>query len=155
MSETRLSAAEALAGRRLLLCGGTGFLGKVFASLLLDRFPEMGHLYLLVRSAGDARRRFREEILPSPAFDPLRRRYGGRLERHLEDKLTVVEGDVGEPLLGLAEDVAARVAAECDVVVNAAGHVVFNAPLDAALRANVSGPQHALAFARLLRRPAL
>ena len=155
MSETRLSATEALAERRILLCGGTGFLGKVFASLLLDRFPEMAHLYLLVRSAGDARRRFREEILPSPAFDPLRRRYGARLERHLEDKLTVVEGDVGEPLLGLAEDVAARLAAECDVVVNAAGHVVFNAPLDAALRANVSGAQHALAFARRLRRPTL
>ncbi|HUG55319.1 MAG TPA: AMP-binding protein [Vicinamibacteria bacterium] len=155
MSDRPFSPGEALAGRTILLCGGTGFLGKVFTSLLLDRFPEIGHLYLLVRSAGDARRRFHEEVLPSPAFDPLRRRHGPHLSAYLEEKLSVVAGDVAEPGLGLDETEAAAVAARCDVVVNVAAHVVFDAPLDSALRANVSGPRHALAFARLLRRPAL
>jgi long-chain acyl-CoA synthetase len=155
VSDARFSPSEALAGRAILLCGGTGFLGKVFTSLLLDRFPEIGHVYLLVRSAGDSMRRFDEEILPSPAFDPLRERHGPRLERYLEDKLTVVAGDVSEPGLGLGEADADRIAARADVVVNVAAHVVFNAPLDTALRANVSGPRHALAFARRLRRPAL
>src|SRR5580692_4682628 len=38
-------------GVRLLLIGGTGFLGKIFWLMLLDRLPQIGKIFLLVRSS--------------------------------------------------------------------------------------------------------
>ena len=73
------SPSAALAGRKLFVLGGTGFLGKVYVSMLLDRFPEIARVYLMVRSTADSAARFRDAVLPSPAFDPLRARHGGRI----------------------------------------------------------------------------
>ena len=39
-----LMLRQLLTGRRLLAVGGTGFLGKVWLSLLLHRYPELGHV---------------------------------------------------------------------------------------------------------------
>jgi long-chain acyl-CoA synthetase len=46
---TPLLPSRILAGKRLVVVGGTGFLGKVWVAMLLHRFPDIGHLYLLVR----------------------------------------------------------------------------------------------------------
>src|SRR5271156_6503728 len=80
--------AETLAGRRILLTGGTGFLGKVFLHLLLRWHPEIDRIYLLIR--GDARSsvsRFRREVLESPALAPLREHLGARFDRYVAEKL--------------------------------------------------------------------
>ena len=68
--------------RRILLTGGTGFLGKVFLLLMLRHHPEVERIYLLIR--GDKRsslNRFRREILDSPVMSPLREHLGSRFER--------------------------------------------------------------------------
>src|SRR5581483_9311573 len=44
-----LLPSRLFAGRRLVVVGGTGFLGKVWVSMFLHRFPDIDHLYLLVR----------------------------------------------------------------------------------------------------------
>ena len=44
---------QTLRHRRILLTGATGFLGKVFLSLLLRWHPEIDRIYLLIR--GDRR----------------------------------------------------------------------------------------------------
>jgi long-chain acyl-CoA synthetase len=152
-----LSPAEVLAGRRLLLVGGTGFLGKVALSLLLDRFPQVGRIYLMVRPGAGAgsEERFWRSVLPSPAFDPLRQRYGERLEAFLREKLVIVGGDVTRENLGYSEEEAERIAADIDVLVNCSGRVSFNPPLEAALKTNVNGTRNTLAFAKRMKRPAL
>ena len=48
-----LFPSRILAGCKLCVVGGTGFLGKVWVSMLLHHFPEVGHLYLLVRPKKD------------------------------------------------------------------------------------------------------
>ncbi|PYQ47165.1 MAG: AMP-dependent synthetase, partial [Acidobacteria bacterium] len=149
------SPSAALAGRTLFVLGGTGFLGKVYVSMLLERFPEIARVYLMVRSTADSGARFRDVILPSPAFDPLRARQGEGLEAFLARKLVVVGGDIAEENLGLPEDEAARIAEDVDVIVNCAGLVVFNPPLESALKTNVTGIRNVLAFAHRLKRPAL
>ena len=68
-------------GRRILLTGTTGFLGKVFLAMLLRWHPEIEKVYLLIR--GDLRSslgRFRREILDSPALAPVRAHLGERFD---------------------------------------------------------------------------
>ena len=67
-----------LAGVRLVVLGGTGFVGKVFWLMLLDRYPELGKIYLLVRSTKEltSEERFWNVIVNNEAFQPLRERHG-------------------------------------------------------------------------------
>ena len=75
-----LSVHNNLQDLGILLIGGTGFLGKVWLSLVLKRFPNVGHIYLIVRSRrradGSIRQshdvRFWSEVATSPALNPLR-----------------------------------------------------------------------------------
>ena len=154
---SQLKPGEIFKDRRIFLLGGTGFLGKVCLSMLLDRFPEVGLIYLMVRagSTAESESRFWETILPSPAFDPLRERYGTGLEAFLREKLVIVGGDITEENLGYSEKEAARIASEVDVLVNCSGRVTFNPPLEAALKTNVTGTLHTIAFAKRMKRPAL
>ena len=78
-----LSVSDAVAGKRVLLTGSTGFLGKVTLSMLLHRYGEvLGRVWVLVRrgSATSAEARFVEKVVRSDPFQPLRdapRRRGG------------------------------------------------------------------------------
>ena len=47
-----LYPSRLFAGKRFIVVGGTGFLGKVWVSMFLHRFPEIDHLYLMVRAKG-------------------------------------------------------------------------------------------------------
>src|SRR5450432_2470500 len=153
------SASDALRGRNLFVLGSTGFVGKVLLSMLLDRYPDIGRAYVMVRrgSGTDSESRFWQSVVTSPAFDPLREKYGGQegLAAILRDKVVVVDGDITEPNLGLSEEEAQRVAKDLDVLINSSGRVTFNPPLESALRTNVDGTKNVIAFAKRMRRPAL
>jgi long-chain acyl-CoA synthetase len=153
------SASEALRGRNLFVLGSTGFVGKVLLSMLLDRYPDIGRAYVMVRrgSGTDSEARFWQSVVTSPAFDPLRDKYGGQegLAAVLRQKVTVVDGDITEPNLGLSETEAQKVAQDIDVLINSSGRVTFNPPLESALRTNVEGTKNVIAFAKRMKRPAL
>jgi long-chain acyl-CoA synthetase len=154
---TPLDPAAIFEGRRIFLLGGTGFLGKVCLSMLLDRFPGIGRVYLMVRASTEAESesRFWETIVPSPALDPLRTRYGPDLPAFLREKIVVVGGDITYENLGLSEEKAKAVGGDIDVLLNCSGRVTFNPPLEAALKTNVTGTRNTLSFAKRMRRPAL
>ena len=107
---TPISIREAFAGKRVLLTGATGFVGKVWLAMLLDRLPEIGRVYVLSRPKAlmSARERFEKILNQSPAFGPLHERLGPALGPLLASKLEVVEGEITEPGLGLAPEVHAR-----------------------------------------------
>src|SRR5262249_19010941 len=109
-----LALPEVYRGRKVFILGSTGFVRKVLLSMLLDRFPEIGRAYVMVRrgSGTDSEARFWQSIVTSPAFDPLRARHGGGegLAAFLREKVVVVDGDITEPNLGLSEEAAERVA---------------------------------------------
>ena len=44
-----ISVEETLAGKHILLTGASGFLGKVWLSMILDRVPDVGRIYVLLR----------------------------------------------------------------------------------------------------------
>ena len=98
-----LPVRETLANRHILLIGVTGFIGKVWLVDLLENIPNIGKITLLIRKnrTTSAQKRFQKIIEESPAFDTLQEKYGRKLGRSCEDKVEVVEGDVGVPGLGL------------------------------------------------------
>src|SRR5271165_4977435 len=152
-----LPVRETLANRHILLIGVTGFIGKVWLVDLLENIPNIGKITLLIRRnrTTSAQKRFQKIIEESPAFDTLQEKYGRKLGKLLEDKVEVVEGDVGEPGLGLDAATQARLAKSLDLVVNSAGLTDFNPDLRDALSSNVDSTLHLLEFLRKCERAGL
>jgi thioester reductase-like protein len=139
-ARTTISIRETLAGKHILLTGASGFLGKVWLGLVLHHVPQIGRVYLLVRGKGrGARERFEKIVGTSPAFKPLHDAHGSRMSEFMSRRVEVVAGDVSEPGLGLAPDIAERLARDVDIVLNFAGLVDFNPDLRDAASSNVDG----------------
>ncbi|WP_394844086.1 AMP-binding protein [Pendulispora brunnea] len=147
-----LDIAALFDGARFFVLGGTGFLGKVFWVMLLDRYPEIGKIFLLVRSSKEmtSEERFWSKVATSDALAPLREKHGSRFESFLRDKVVPVDGDVGRPHCGIDDALVRELRGTIDAVVNVAGVVDFNPPLDEALDANAFGAQNLVALARAL-----
>ncbi len=145
-----LSVREALAGKRIMLIGVTGFIGKVWLVNLLMDLPEIGRIYLLIRrqKSNPAEGRFEKLVEESPVFDPLYKRYGAGLARFLRERVEVVEGDVSQPDLGLARDVSESLRKNLNLVVNSSGLTDFNPDLRDALLTNVDAAVSIVEFVR-------
>src|SRR5918993_1508331 len=153
----KLSPTEIFNGRNVFIIGATGFVGKGALSMLLDRFPGVGRVYVTVRARGkeESETRFWNNVITAPPFDPVRERYGAAFEDFIRDKVRLVNGDISEENLGFTEEEAEAVAKDVDVLINSAGNVTFNPPLESALRTNVVGTQNVIKFVKRMRRPAL
>ncbi|HWP08245.1 MAG TPA: AMP-binding protein [Polyangiaceae bacterium] len=149
-AEHALDLEALLEGKRLVVVGGTGYLGKTWWSFLLAHWPKVGHLYLIVREkrGQSAEERFWKEIVPTAVFDPLRAAYGAHFEQFLREKVTPVAGDVVRPFCGLGVELRNDLRGTIDAVVNAAGVVDFDPPLDEALEVNAFGVQNLVALAK-------
>jgi thioester reductase-like protein len=154
---TPFSVRKALAGKRVMLIGVTGFIGKVWLANTLMDLPEIGKLYLLIRrqKSSSAQKRFEKIIEASPVFDPLFEKYGDRLGELLAEKIEVIEGDVSQPNIGMDPEIAERLRKECDLIVNSSGLTDFNPDLRDALAVNVDSTHHLIEFLRASGQAAL
>ena len=141
-----LSLHEIYRGRHVFILGATGFVGKVLLAMLLDRFPEMGRVYVMVRrgSGTSSEERFWNNVVTSPVFDPAaretrRRRGAGGLPDATRSGWSTATSP--SPTWGSAKRPPQAVAEDIDVVINSSGKVTFNPPLESALRTNVAGHQ--------------
>ncbi len=135
--------AESLAGTRLAITGGTGFVGTALIERLLRCVPGC-ELVLLVRAGKrhSASERVRREILKNDAFDRLRRAAadgGESFEEMAERRITTITGDVSSDGLGL-NDADRAILASCQTVIHSAAAVSFDSPLDSAVEINLMGP---------------
>ena len=83
-----LDLERAFAGHEILITGVTGFLGKVALTMLLDRYPDVGRIHVLVRAraGGTAEDRFFGKVAGTQPFRPLRERHGDGFEAFLRKK---------------------------------------------------------------------
>lgn len=134
---------DALRGRHILVTGATGFLGKLWLSMILDRVPTIGRVSILVRPSRDepAAARYARIIETSPAFRSLRARLGNGLGQFLASKLDVVEGDLRQPMAGLDAPTLDALASSLDGVVHFAALTDFEPDPLEALAVNVRGAE--------------
>jgi len=145
-----ISAVDAFANKTMLLLGGTGFVGKVVLAMILDRFPELKCLVVQVRRKKNltGEERFYMEILHSPPLRTIVERIGG--EEVLRKKVQVVEGDFNQPLCGIPPGAIEQLKDKVDVVVNLAGVVDFDPPVNESFDTNIFGTEHLIELAHLL-----
>ena len=153
----KLSPTEIFKGKKIFFIGGTGFVGKVTLSMLLHNLPDVGKVYATVRARdeNESKTRFWTSIVTSPTFDPLREKYGDGFEDFIKSKVVPVNGDVGNEYLGLDEKEAQKTMRDTDIIINGAGNVTFNPPLESALRTNVVGSNNIIKMARMMKKPRL
>jgi 1-acyl-sn-glycerol-3-phosphate acyltransferase len=142
MHASTLSVRDTCAGKHLLLLGGTGFLGKVLLRLLCETLPEIGSITVLIRAKNEGEsveERFANDVLGSPLFADCREQPSTTLH--------IVEGDITQHNLGLADAIADMLRTRCDLIINLAGDVAFNPSFTKSFTTNVAGTQHLLDFA--------
>lgn len=145
-----LAVRETLRGRQILLIGMTGFIGKVWLVNLLEKIPDIGRIYLLIRrqKSNSSLRRFEKIVEESPVFDSLHHRYGDGLPYFLAERIEVLDGDVTRPGLGLDAETRVRLVRSLDLVVNSSGLTEFNPDLRDALAGNTDAAVNILEFVR-------
>ncbi|MCH9681967.1 MAG: SDR family oxidoreductase [Deltaproteobacteria bacterium] len=142
-----ISIPQTYEGRDILLVGGSGFVGKVWLTMVLDRLPEVGRIYLLLRGkTRGVKQRFEKFVNETYVFSTLHERFGADLAKHICARMEVIEGDVGRPNLGMSDEAAARLRESVDLIINFAGLVDFNPDLRDAAATNVNGAVHIADF---------
>jgi len=92
--------------------------------------------------------------VPREPFQPLRDHHGDeQAEAFVLERTRVLDGDITDPFLGLSERVLAELAGQVDVVVNCAGLVSFNPPLEVGLKINTYGVRNAVELSQRLGVP--
>ncbi len=127
----------------ILIAGANGFLGKVLLALLLDRFPGVRRVHVLVRPRPDrsASERFEQEVLDSPPFRPLIKRFG---RAQVAQRVRVHAGDAALPQAGFSTERVQELSNSVDLVLNCAGLVEFFPAVDRSIRANVDSVEQLL-----------
>jgi hypothetical protein len=144
------SVREALSGKRILLIGGTGFIGKVWLANLLTDLPDVGRVYLLIRGhrTATALQRFQRVVEESPVFAGLADLHGERFADFLRERVEVLSGDASKPGLGLPLETRQKLGRSLDLIVNSSGLTDFNPDLRDALAMNVRSTAYLLDFVR-------
>lgn len=135
-----LSIREVYGQRHILVAGGSGFVGKVWLAMVLQRIPDIGRVYLLLRGKGRAvDARFEKMVTESYVFKTLHDTLGESASEYFSKRVEVIAGDVSQPNLGMDDETAARLHRDVDLVVNFAGLVDFRPDVRDAVSANIDG----------------
>ncbi|HEX4577229.1 MAG TPA: thioester reductase domain-containing protein [Edaphobacter sp.] len=125
---------------QVLLTGGTGFIGPFLMKSLLEQTP--AKIYVLVRSSDEkqGRQRLRAAM---ESMGPC----GAGLMEMFEDRVIPICGDLGQPNLGLTQDVWDFLASEIDTVFHNGATVNYLFNYDRMRDANVLGTNEVVRLA--------
>jgi thioester reductase-like protein len=80
---------ERYEGKRILITGTTGFLGKVLLEKFLYSLSCVDKIYVLIRAkeGSNLLERFKKEIVSSRCFDRIRLQHKGRFDEFIQQKV--------------------------------------------------------------------
>ncbi len=138
-TSNEISVQEQLAGKRIMITGTTGFLGKVVIEKMIREIPDVEKIILLIRGNDrhpTARERFDHEIAVSTIFDRLKDDSPAYFRQFCQDKIECVTGKLTEKNFGLNREDFTLLAGRVDVIIHVAGCVEFREQLQRALMIN-------------------
>jgi len=129
--------------KNVFITGATGLLGKVLVERLLQTCPDIGLIYILIRTKKglDPAKRF-EKYTSEACFEKLRDQNSAAFE-----KLRLVSGDMLDEGLGLSSNDREELIQNVNVVFHCAATVKFTLPLKEALNFNLLGTHKLLDLA--------
>ncbi|XP_076618338.1 fatty acyl-CoA reductase 1-like [Colletes latitarsis] len=135
--------------QNILITGGTGFLGKVIIEKFLRCLPNTEQIYVLVRpkKGKDPNHRL-EEIFNSVLFEKVKEQRGLTA---LQKAVTVINGDVSLPGLGLSSEDRKTLCEKINIVYHAAATVRFDELLKRAVLLNTRGTKQMLDLAKEMK----
>lgn len=120
--------------KKILLTGGSGFLGKVLLWKLIETCPDIAKIYVLLRPKNNVSAEKRLiQMLKNKPFS-FKHDYTKLLQ-----KLVAIESDMTADNLGLSQTDRTLLEDEVNIVIHSAASVRFDAPLKDNLRDNVYG----------------
>ncbi|CAN6302156.1 unnamed protein product [Urochloa humidicola] len=148
-----IGIAEFLGAKNFLITGGTGFLAKVLIEKILRTNPEVGKIYVLIKAKDSeaALRRLQNEVVDTELFKCLQEIHGKDYSSFIARKLVPVVGDVREPNIGIAPELADEIAGQVDIIINSAANTTFDERYDVAMDINTVGPFRIMSFAQRFR----
>ena len=134
-----ISVKEQLAGKRILITGTTGFLGKVVIEKIIREIPDVEKIILLVRGNDKyptARERFDHEIALATIFDRLKEEKPSFFRQFCKEKIECVTGELTQRNFGLSKEEFSELSGRIDMVIHVAASVDFREQLQKALKIN-------------------
>uniref|UniRef100_A0A1B0G7W5 Fatty acyl-CoA reductase n=1 Tax=Glossina morsitans morsitans TaxID=37546 RepID=A0A1B0G7W5_GLOMM len=123
---------------------GTGFLGTVLIEALLGTSPDIGTIYVLVRSKKNVDPKERiKRMLQKQLF-----------EKHDDNtlkKIVPVVGEIGEVNFGFTNDLCEELIDKVNVIYHIAATIKFSSPLRAAIKTNLTGTMHTIELAKKVK----
>lgn len=127
--------------KNIFLTGGTGFVGIGLIEKILRAFPDIGNVYMLMRpKRGRPIEQRLEYITKNEVFEKLLETRDASVFK----KLIAVQGDVGEPNLGLSPADRQKLVDNVHVVIHSAATLDFTESLRSAVDINLLGTRRVM-----------
>ncbi|KAH6789794.1 Jojoba acyl CoA reductase-related male sterility protein [Perilla frutescens var. frutescens] len=140
------SVLHFLENKTILLTGATVFFEKIMRVQ-----PNVKKVYLLLRASdsSSASHRFNTEVLGKELFKEVKEKYGEKWKDLIQEKVSVLCGDITRDCLGLQETSTYQtLLTSVDVVINFAATTNFDERYDIALGVNTIGAANVLNFTK-------
>ncbi|CAH1397837.1 unnamed protein product [Nezara viridula] len=131
-----ITIREWMNNKTILITGGAGFLGKVLTEKLLRTCPGVKRIYLIIRSK---RGKTPQERWNEIAKDALFETVLADTPDIMDQKVTVLDGDMSLINLGLSQEIIEELKNTVNIIFHSAATVRFNDPLHKAFLSNTRG----------------